>query len=150
MKRTFCFLYFALFPFLAFSASVDYPKLHRSVQEELSCLWLSYALYESGFLKEINSFEKWEEYQECMERFDALFESATMDKEAKPLIGYLVYGNRLEAIERILDNADEVQRIPSFPSKQFKVTLKKITDDNEKCSDLFNRYKQSIEASQQA
>lgn len=55
-----------------------------------------------------------------------------------------------KTIERILDNADEVQRVPSFPSKQFKVTLKKITDDNEKCSDLFNRYKQSIEANQQA
>ena len=84
-----------------YAASVDVPKLPLSVQEEVSHLWLTYSLWESQNLKNLYTLDEWVEYQECRDDFDALFESATLNKKSKALIGFLVYGNRIESIGNV-------------------------------------------------
>ncbi len=79
-----------------FSASVDYPKLAKSIQEEICTLWFKCMIQELERIHDMKTIKQWEEYEENFDCFDALFEAATLDENQKVLLGYVVYAKRYE------------------------------------------------------
>ena len=102
MKKYICLISCLMAVQSGFAASPDLPNLPLAIQEEFSFLWFHEMLYQSNQLKSMNTVEEWDQYKECIDSFESVFESATINEDAEAIIGYVVYGNCCEFWEKII------------------------------------------------